>query len=197
MVVATKLEQSPDEVMAVWAVQVGSSDLVLAHGIAYDGAGGAFVTGLFNGNASFGSLSLIGQGLSSFVTHVNASSGVIDWAIKVFGTSEVHCTGIDNDGKGGALVTGYFAGSALFGWKALIGLGNDFDAFVMHVTATGSIDWAVQTSGTSLDVANGIAHDGAGGALVTGVFSGVASFGGTTKLTALGKFDAFVMHVTA
>ena len=96
-----------------WAVQVGSSDLVLAHGITYDGAGGAFVTGLFNGNASFGSLSLIGQGLSSFVTHVNASSGVFDWAIKVFGTSEVHCTGIAADGKGGALVTGYFAGSAL------------------------------------------------------------------------------------
>ena len=180
-----------------WAVQVGSSDLVLAHGITYDGAGGAYVTGLFNGNASFGSLSLFGQGLSSFVTHVNASSGVIDWAIKVFGTSEVHCTGIAADGKGGALVTGYFAGSALFGSKALIGQGNNFDAFVMHVTASGSIDWAVQTSGTSLDVANGIAHDGAGGALVTGVFSGVASFGGTTKLTALGKFDAFVMHVTA
>ena len=65
---------------------------------------------------------------------------------------------------------------------------------------TGAIDWAVQAGGASSDnrigSRFGIVHDGAGGALVTGYFSGEASFG-STSLTSRGEFDAFVMHVTA
>jgi len=71
---------------------------------------------------------------------------------------------------------------------------------MMHVTASGAIDWAVdwaiQTGGTSSSQGLGIAYDGAGGALVTGYFYGEASFG-STSLTSRGMQDAFVMHVAA
>ena len=70
----------------------------------------------------------------------------------------------------------------------------------MHVTASGAIDWAVQAGGTSDDSGNGIASDGAGGALVTGAFNGAASFGSTTLETVSrlrGDYDGFVTHVTA
>ena len=46
-------------------------------------------------------------------------------------------------------------------------------------------DWAVQTRGTSKSQGLGIAYEGAGGALVTGYFSGEASFG-STSLTSRG-----------
>ena len=178
-----------------WAVKSGGTDPVLGFGIAYDGAGGAFVTGSFSGIASFGSTSLTSRGGTDvFVMHVTAS-GAIDWAVQAGGASQHQGYGIAYDGAGGALVTGHFSGNASFGSTSLTSRGGT-DAFVMHVTASGAIDWAVQAGGASVTESTGIAYDGAGGALVTGYFKGKASFG-WTSLTSRGSTDAFVMHVTA
>ena len=178
-----------------WAVKSGGLDPALGLGIVYDGAGGALVTGYFMGVASFGSMSLTSKGASdAFVAHVT-TSGAIDWAVQAGGASHDPGYGITHDGAGGALVTGFFSGNASFGSTLLTSRGSD-DAFIMHVTASGAIDWAVQAGGASVDHSCGIAHDGAGGALVTGYFSGNASFG-STSLTSLGSDDAFVAHVTA
>ena len=91
------------------------------------------------------------------------------WAVRSAGTDPVLGFGIAYDGAGGALVTGYFSGNASYGSTLLKSRGLA-DAFVMHVTASGVIDWAVQAGGASHDPGYGIAHDGAGGALVTGFF---------------------------
>ena len=168
-----------------WAVQAGGSSLTSGRGIAYDGAGGALVTGYFCGQVSFGSTSLTSRGSAdAFVAHVTAS-GAFDWAVQAGGASVDHGWGIAHDGAGGALVTGYFSGNASFGSTSLTSRGSD-DAFILHVTASGAIEWAVQAGGASVDQGRGIAHDGAGGALVTGYLSGNASFGSTT-LTSLGN----------
>ena len=45
-------------------------------------------------------------------------------------------------------MTGYFTGAALFDTTSLTNRGLA-DAFVMHVTAAGAIDWAIQAGGTS------------------------------------------------
>ncbi|KOO21965.1 pkd domain-containing protein [Chrysochromulina tobinii] len=205
-----------------WVVQAGGMGTDnFGRGIAHDGSGGALVTGTFDGSASqpcfsstssacqawFGSTTLATHGdLDTFVMHVTAS-GVIDWAVTA-GTStldwecilcEVYVlgVGIAHDGAGGALVTGAFKGEAFFGSKSLKSRGGIYDdVFVMHVTASGAIDWAVQAGGASYDQGNGIAHDGAGGAFVTGDFMGEASFG-SMSLVSLGGSDAFVMHVTS
>ncbi|KOO25904.1 pkd domain-containing protein [Chrysochromulina tobinii] len=178
-----------------WAVQAGGESVTESNGIAHDGVGGALVTGYFSGQASFGSTSLTSRGSTdAYVMHVTAS-GAIDWAVQAGGASQDQGYGIAHDGVGGALVTGYFSGQASFGSTSLTSRGST-DAYVMHVTASGAIDWAVQAGGASQDQGYGIAHDGAGGALVTGYFSGQASFG-STSLTSRGTEDAFVMHVTA
>jgi hypothetical protein len=168
-----------------WAVQAGGADTNTGgYGIAHDGAGGALVIGDFNGKVSFGSTSLIGQGISdAFVMHVTAS-GAIDWAVQAGGAdTKTGGFSIAHDGAGGALVAGDFDGNASFGSTSLIVQGGSgSNAFVMHVTASGAIDWAVGSSAHP----RAIAHDGEGGTLVTGYFSGNASFGSTT-LTSLGK----------
>ena len=178
-----------------WAIQAGGTSFDGGYGIAHTGAGGALVTGYFYSEASFGSTSLTSRGESDvFVMHV-AASGAIDWAVQAGGTSDDGGYGIAHDGTGGALVTGYFSGEASFGSTSLTSRGS-YDAFVMHVAASGAIDWAIQAGGTYDDRGFGIAHDGTGGALVTGYFYGEASFG-STSLTSRGSYDAFVMHVTA
>ena len=95
--------------------------------------------------------------------HVTAS-GAIDWAIQAGGTFDARGYGIAHDGAAGALVAGSFYGKASFGSTYLISRGS-YDAIVMHVAASGAIDWAVQAGGTFDDEGLGIAHDGAGGAL--------------------------------
>ena len=90
------------------------------------------------------------------------------WAVQAGGGFYDEGHGIAHDGAGGALVTGFFSGKASFGSMSLTSQGRSADAFVMRVTASGAIDWAVQAGGASYDGGHGIAHDGAGGALVTG-----------------------------
>ena len=178
-----------------WAVQARGTSTSQGLDIAYEGAGGAIVTGYFSGEASFGSTSFTSRGsYDVFVMHV-AASGAIDWAVQAGGTSADGGYGIAHDGAGGALVTGYFSGEASFGSTVLTSRGLQ-EVFVMHVTASGAIEWAVQAGGTSYDGGYGIAHDGAEGALVTGYFYGNASFG-STSLTSRGLQDVFVMHVMA
>ena len=182
-----------------WAVQAGGAAYDEGMGIAGDGAGGALVTGAFTGKAVFGTTLLGSRGSKDvFAMHVT-TSGTIDWAVRAGGTFDDQGNGIAYDGAGGALVTGWFNDVASFGNSSLKSRG-DLDVFAMHVTASGAIDWAVQAGGTSDDSGNGIASDGAGGALVTGAFNGAASFGSTTLETVSrlrGDYDGFVTHVTA
>ena len=180
-----------------WAVQVGEAgNSIEYYGIAHDSAGGAFVTGDFRGETSFGSTSLASTGtLDIFVMHMTAS-GAIGWAVQAGGWGSNHGQGIAHDGAGGALVTGDFMGKASFGSTTLVSRGNA-DAFVMHVTASGVIDWAIQAGGASNDEGRGIAHDGVGGAFVIGSFAGTAWFQMYEYVTDGDAYDAFVMHVTA
>ena len=180
-----------------WVVQAGGMDSTYARCIANDGGGVALATGTFSGEASFGSTVLTSRGLPyAFVMHVTAA-GAIDWAVQAGGTDYTYARSIANDGGGGALVTGYFFGEASFGSTVLTSGDTSADAFVMHVTAAGVVDWAVQAGGTADTLGSGVAYNrGSGGALVTGTFSGKASFG-STLLTSRGSSDVFVMHVTA
>ncbi|KOO23570.1 calx-beta domain-containing protein [Chrysochromulina tobinii] len=173
-----------------WVIQVDGTDEAKAHAIADDDRGGEF-----RGQATFGATTLTSRGAAdAFVVRVT-ESGVIEWAASVLATTNSYGYGIATDGVGGAHVTGKFRGLAMFGSTSLSGF-DFYDVFVMHVTAYGVIDWAVQAGGTSSDGGYGITTDGVGGALVTGGFRSEATFG-PTVLTSEGLSDVFVMHVTA
>ena len=187
------------EGLADWSIQVGAiqdGTDPAGNGIVHDSAGGAFIAGDFSGNASFGATRLTAQGsVAAFVMHVTAM-GVIDWVIQVGGAIEAKAHAIADDDRGGVLVTGEFRGMASFGSTTLATHPDSTNAFVMRVTAMGAIDWAVQVEGSlgCMSTGYGVANDGMGGALVTGAFSGNATFGG--RSLASRNSDAFVMHVT-
>ena len=194
-----------------WALKAGTatSDSDYGYSVASDGLGGAFITGRTDASAvaTFGSTLLSASTSTNgvqdvFVFHVT-SAGVIDWAVRTTASSPgtfpyTAGYGITSDGSGGALITGAFDGTVTFGTTTLTSSAAS-SAFVMHVTSTGVIDWAVEAGDSaSFGTASGraIAADGSGGAFVTGGFYGTASFG-STSLTAAGQEDVFVMHVTS
>jgi hypothetical protein len=129
-----------------WAVRAGSSDAGdqafgyegSGRGIAYDGTGGAFVTGHFRGEALFGSTSFVSRDsddASSYAMHVTAS-GVIDWALQLGGAADDIGLSIASDGAGGVLVTGHFTGEGTFGSKTLSNRGGLTACFVVSLVPT-------------------------------------------------------------
>jgi hypothetical protein len=188
----------------LWAVSVGGSNIssnANGYGIAIDGSGNALVTGSFYATVTFATstaaISLTSAGGKDiFVAKFGGSDGACAWAVQAGGTNDDTGAGIAVDGSGNALVTGNFYGTANFGTSSLVATGNNnytSDVFVAKLGGSdGTCAWAVRAGGTNSDGGNSIAIDGSGNALVTGSFSGTASFGTVNLVSSLGYSDIFV-----
>jgi Beta-propeller repeat/FG-GAP-like repeat len=189
----------------LWAKQAGGTDLDEGSAIAVDGSGNIYVTGYFEGTATFGAgeanqttLTAVDRG-DVFVAKYN-SSGALQWAKRAGGTEFEEGFGIAVDGSGNSYITGYFEGAATFGLgegnqTMLTSDGSD-DVFVAKYNSIGTLQWARRAGGTGFDDGFGIAVDGSGNGYVTGYFQGTATFGlgeaNQTVLSASGSNDAFV-----
>jgi surface protein len=124
------------------------------------------------------------------------------WTLDATGSATTAGQGISVLANGSSFVGGFFEGTAAFGPTVnggLISLSSDGgrDVFVGKVTADGKWEWAVRAGGLSNAEITSVASlpDGSG-AIVTGFFSGDATFGATT-LTSAGGEDIFVARITA
>ena len=196
----------------VWAKQTGGSSgsVNVGAGIAVDGDGNSYVTGSFEGAATFGpneaNLTILTSagGADIFVAKFDPD-GALLWARQAGGTAADNGAGIAVDGSGNSYVTGSFEGTATFGpgeanVTPLTSVGGA-DIFVAKVDADGALLWAKQAGGASADSGYGIALDGSGSGYITGHFQGAATFGSgegnATTLTSAGLTDIFVAKVDA
>ncbi len=176
----------------LWARQAGGEFSVTAGcGIAADAAGNSYVTGVFQGSASFGDTTLTsGTGMNNFVCKLDPS-GNFGWARQAGWTSYSLFYGdIAVDSAGNCCVTGAFQASAEFGLTTLISNGAT-DIFACALDPSGNFLWARQAGSSGNDWSCDIAVDSAGNSYVTGVFTGTASFGPTT-LASWGGADIFI-----
>jgi hypothetical protein len=181
----------------LWAKRAGGPGADRGQGIAVDGSGNVFVTGAFSGTAAFGSTPLTSAGDQDvFVVKLSASGNFL-WAGRAGGPYLENGQGIAVDGSGNAIIIGNFYGGILVGSTALTSThagdaGFSLDIFIAKLDASGNFLWARQAGGPKEDFGLGIAVDGSGNALVTGNFSGIATFGSTTLLGFGGASDIFV-----
>ena len=177
----------------LWAIQAGGTDRDYGIDITLDGQGNAWVTGHFEGTASFGSHTLTANGEYDVFAAKLDSSGNWLWAVQAGGPDFDYGTGIALDGAGNAYLSGYFYGTAIFGSQSLVASGGESDAdiFVAKLDPDGNWLWAVTAGGTEDDAGFRIAVDGSGNACLVGMFKNTATFGSQT-LTASGDFDVFV-----
>ena len=115
------------------------------------------------------------------------------WATYLGGSGLDTGFGIAVDGAGNALVTGSTQSTDFAGANNSHHVGVT-DAFVAKVTSGGVLAWATYLGGSSLDIGQGIAVDGAGNALVTG-YTASTDFAGANN-SFHGVNDAFVAKVT-
>lgn len=101
---------------------------------------------------------------------------------------------IDADGAWlWATSSDYFLDNASFGATPLTSAGVD-DVFVARIDAGGQWAWAVRADGSMQAGALSATTAAYGGAIVTGYFTGMGSFGGI-ELTSTGGNDVFVARV--
>jgi hypothetical protein len=179
----------------LWAVSAGGTDYEWEWDIALDANGNIYVIGHFKGTAQFGNTTLTTQGDSDvFVAKLNTDGDWL-WAVSAGGTNEDCAVRIAVDTVQNVYITGYFWGTATFGYTTLISHGYA-DVFVAKLNTDGDWLWAVSAGGTGQpegfnDEAYGVAVDVHGNVYITGYFWRTATFGNTT-LTTQGDADVFV-----
>ena len=120
----------------LWAVKAGGADTDTGYGIAVDGTGNAWVTGMFQGTATFGSQTHTSSGEEDVFAIKLDSSGNWLWAVKAGGINVDSGYGIAVNGAGNAYVTGWFEGTATFGSHILVADGYELypDIFVAKIS---------------------------------------------------------------
>ncbi len=171
-----------------WAKQAGGTGTSLDGGtsIAVDGAGNSYVTGFFDGTATFGAGEANETAPPSagatdiFVAKYDPNDALI-WAKWAGGADFDRGAGIAGDGSGDNYVTGYFTGAATFGAgesnEVKLTSQENIDIFVAKYDSSGTLVWARRAGGTSIDDSEGIAVDNSGNSYVTGGFAHSATFG--------------------
>ena len=176
-----------------WAKSIGGTSTDSGYGIATDSGGNVYVTGEYRGTADFGSgTSLTSAGSDDVYVAKYDTSGTVQWAKSIGGTSSNFGYDIATDSSGNVYVTGQYNGIVDFGPSTSLTSAGSGDAFVAKYDTNGTVRWATSIGGTSSNFGYGIATDSSGNVYVTGHYNGIVDFGPSTSLTSAGSGDAFV-----
>ena len=179
----------------LWAKQAGGTSPDYGWGIAIDSSGNSYVTGYFEGTASFGTTNLTSSGVQDIFIAKLDSSGNWLWVKQAGGNNWDVGFGIATDSSGNSYITGLFAEFASFGSTTLTSSGQD-DIFVAKLDNNGNWLWVKQAGGISSDEGFAITTDSSENSYVTGYYQGTASFG-SIELTSSGGNDIFIAKLGA
>ncbi|AII42251.1 hypothetical protein KR100_02380 [Synechococcus sp. KORDI-100] len=153
---------------------------------------------MFFGTANFGdSISLDSTNdADGFTAKLNAD-GSFAWATKVGGSSSVRVSDVNVLSDGSSIMTGLWSGTATFGGTSLTTNPTNYnDAFVAKLDSNGNYLWVTQAGGTQSDEPAAITTLSDGSSIITGSFSGTATFG-STSLTSTGNREIFIAKLDA
>ncbi len=118
------------------------------------------------------------------------------WATQAGGTGYDYANGVSALANGSSIITGYFDGTATFGTTTLTSAGSA-DTFTAKVNANGIYAWATRGGGTGNEYTYGVSARANGSSIITGYFTGTATFGTTTLTSSAGSVDTFTAKVNA
>lgn len=194
----------------VWAKQIGSIGQEQPMAIALDGTSNIYITGSFEGSVDFDPSAATqtltaNAGKDIFLCKLDVN-GAFKWAHSFGSTTP------DNDGgeaiavsaQGNVFITGGFYGTVDFdpaaGTSSVLTTAGGLDMFVSKFDGNGNLLWAKQLSGSSYDLGQGVAVDGAENVYTTGSFYNVADFDPSATLSytlaSAGLYDIFISKLS-
>jgi len=171
-------------------------------GVAPDGSGSVYVTGLFEGVVDFDPGPGVDEhtsngGCDVFLSKFD-SEGDFQWARTWGGEECERGNGVAVDGSGSVYVTGWFWYTVDFdpgpGVDENTSNGS-MDVFLSKFDSEGSFQWARTWGGWWIDQGNGVAADSSGSIYVAGYFHDTVDFNpgpGVDEQTSNGAYDAFL-----
>ncbi len=181
-----------------WATRAGGTSNDDGEAITIDDEGKCYVTGHFQGTATFGSYSLTSSGTYDIFVAKMDANGNWQWATKAGGSDCDEGIAITIDEDENTYVTGYFEGTATFGSHSITSNG-DGDIYVAKMNTDGNWQWANQAGGAGgieEEFGYGITIDNVGSCYITGEFRGTATFGSYSIISNGGE-DIFVAKIDA
>ena len=176
----------------IWARRGGGTKADTGYRMAVDSANNCFVTGYFQGSATFGTSTVVSAGSFDVYLAKYDSSGNVQWVTSGGGSGTDEGFAIALDSSGNAYVAGFFtSASASFGGNTIHTAGGN-DIFIVKVSPAGSVLWARSAGGSGSDRGFGLAVDSRGNAYVSGFFSSTATFG-SISLPSTGAEDLCVI----
>lgn len=175
----------------IWARSAGGTNHEAGNAIAVDSVGNCYVTGHYEGTATFGGTNLTVVGGYDVFVAKYSSAGNLLWVVSAGGTNFDEGTGVAVDDRVNIYVTGYHQETAFFGAVTLTN-GINSDIFVAKLDPNGVFLWAKQAGGNNNDVGRGIAVDVARNCHATGLFNSSNAYFGGVFVTNRGSYDAFV-----
>jgi uncharacterized delta-60 repeat protein len=135
------------------------------------------VTGTLNGSAIFGP----GEYIVDIFIARYFPDGTLAWAKRAGGDGYDYGNGITTLSDNSAVVTGYFEESATFGPgepnETVLTSAGYYDCFIARYNPDGSLAWVKHAGGSNYDAGNVITTLSDDSTVVTGSFSGAATFG--------------------
>ncbi|MEA2691662.1 MAG: hypothetical protein QOJ16_1049 [Acidobacteriota bacterium] len=168
----------PTGTTLLYSTYLGGSGLDEITGIAVDSAGNAYLTGYtfssdFPGVTAASPQSGYAGGRDAFVTKLSPTGSALLYSTYLGGTGSDLGYSVAVDGSGNAVVTGFTRSNDFPGVSAASiqasNAGGDHDVFVTKINATGgAIVYSTYLGGSGDDIANHVAVDTAGNAVITG-----------------------------
>jgi Fibronectin type III domain len=182
----------------LWSMRFGASESDGGTAVVADANGNVIVGGTFMHTVSFGgpALTTSRAAVTDLFLAKYSPDGTHLWSRSFQSDRKGEVAAVAVDGAGNVALTGFFEGSVSFGGATLWSIQSSRDAFVAKLSAAGTHLWSRSFGDVVADQGMGVAVDGSGNVLVTGVFGGVVDFGGGV-LQADAAGDVFVAKYAA
>ena len=198
-----------------WATKIDGTGNDVGYDISTDSGGNVYVVGyyssatlkLYNAGGTVVGTTLTNSGSSStydvFIAKYN-TSGVVQWATSIAGTSDEFGYNVSVDSGGNVYVTGRYASTTLTLYNTGGSSGTTLtnsggsDVFIAKYNTSGVVQWATKIAGTGDDAGYGMSTDSGGNVYVTGYYNNTTvtlyNEDGTTfgTLTNSGNNDMFI-----
>jgi len=161
----------------VWARSAGGTGHDTPRQIAVDAAGNCFLTGVFNGTATFGSVGIVSAGYTDGFLAKYDAKGECAWVVTIGGRFDDGVSGVCVDARGNSVLVGTFTDAFILGNGQLIAPAGGSDFLAMKFDANGACLWAIQGGGAGDDGGSGASVDSSGNVYVIGSFSGSVRIG--------------------
>lgn len=176
--------------VAQWATSGGGPGEDYGQGIAVDNAGNVYLTGSFEGNATFGTTQITSAGSSDVIVARLSPEGVFTWVKAGAGSGYGEGFAIATDGAGNGCLVGTFIGDLTLDGKMTSNVGGR-DILLARFDANGTFSRVQSAGSAATDEGDGVARDSLGRCYVAGSISGAANAGGHF-LTNAGGSDALI-----